>query len=309
MHPAPSIVFFTTASGAGYGLLVFAALGGLLGLVPVTTASGLALLLPALALITAGLASSTLHLGHPERAWRAFSQWRSSWLSREGVAAVLAYLPTLAMGSFADAAETDRVAAAVARYSGLSKASVVANNLDIPVSFFWKDLLRSDGTAYTVGRLDSRYLGIDSKEAGTGPDYNAELTSWLHSFTPAINYYLREHLGFKTDIKYNMFGDVHPWDRTGDQTGRNLRQAMAQNPYLHVLFQAGYYDGATSYFDAKYTMYHLDPSGRLNDRISFEGYRSGHMMYLRAEDLIKANEDIRKFIRSTMPAAGVPAKY
>ncbi len=97
MHPAPSIIFFTTSSGAGYGLLVFAALGGLFGLVPVTTASGIALLLPALALITAGLASSTLHLGHPERAWRAFSQWRSSWLSREGVAAVLAYLPALAL--------------------------------------------------------------------------------------------------------------------------------------------------------------------------------------------------------------------
>lgn len=97
MHPAPSIIFFTTASGAGYGLLVFAALGGLVGLVPVTTASGVVLLLPALALVTAGLASSTLHLGHPERAWRAFSQWRSSWLSREGVAAVIAYLPSLAL--------------------------------------------------------------------------------------------------------------------------------------------------------------------------------------------------------------------
>lgn len=97
MHPAPSIIFFTTSSGAGYGLLVFAALGGLFGLVPVTTSSGLVLLLPALALITAGLASSALHLGHPERAWRAFSQWRSSWLSREGVAAVITYVPTLAL--------------------------------------------------------------------------------------------------------------------------------------------------------------------------------------------------------------------
>jgi DMSO reductase anchor subunit len=95
VHPAPSIIFFTTASGAGYGLLVFAALAGLLGLVPISTASGLALLLPALLLVTLGLFSSTLHLGHPERAWRAFSQWRSSWLSREGVAAVVTYLPAL----------------------------------------------------------------------------------------------------------------------------------------------------------------------------------------------------------------------
>ncbi len=97
MHPAPSIVFFTTASGAGYGLLVFASLAALFGLVPVTTTSGLALLAPALGLVTAGLLSSTLHLGHPERAWRAVSQWRSSWLSREGVAASFTYLPALAM--------------------------------------------------------------------------------------------------------------------------------------------------------------------------------------------------------------------
>jgi DMSO reductase anchor subunit len=100
VHPAPSIIVFTTASGAGYGLLVFAALAGLFGVVPVTATSGLALLLPALVLVTLGLVSSTLHLGHPERAWRAFSQWRSSWLSREGVAAVLAYLPALLLAWF-----------------------------------------------------------------------------------------------------------------------------------------------------------------------------------------------------------------
>jgi len=100
LHPAPSIVFFTTASGAGFGLLVFASLAGLLGLVPVTTTSGLILLGPALVLVTAGLLSSTLHLGHPERAWRAFSQWRSSWLSREGVAAAATYAPALVMAWF-----------------------------------------------------------------------------------------------------------------------------------------------------------------------------------------------------------------
>jgi len=100
LHPAPSIILFTTTSGAGYGLLVFASLLGLMGLVPVTTASGLAFLLPALGLVTVGLFASTLHLGHPERAWRAVSQWRSSWLSREGVAAILTYLPALALAWF-----------------------------------------------------------------------------------------------------------------------------------------------------------------------------------------------------------------
>ena len=82
-----------------------------------------------------------------------------------------------------------------------------------------------------------------------------------------------------------MFGPVRPWDSSNNNTGENLRQAMAQNPYLHTMIQSGYYDGATKYFDAKYTMWRLDPSGRMKDRLVFKGYRSGHMMYLRKEDL------------------------
>ena len=106
-----------------------------------------------------------------------------------------------------------------------------------------------------------------------------------------------------------MFGPVRPWDRSKDNTGDNLRQAMAQNPYLKAMIQSGYFDGATTYFNAKYTMWHLDPSGRMKDRLSFKGYRSGHMMYLRREDLETANEDIRAFIKNTLPAPGKAAKY
>jgi len=191
-------------------------------------------------------------------------------------------------------------------YSGIKPSVYLDHNLEIPYPYFWKELLREDG--YTVGRLDSRYLGIDRKSAGERPDYNSELTSWLHSFTPAINYYLQEELNFKTDIKYNMFGPVHPWDRSGDNTGENLRQAMAQNPYLHVMTQSGYFDGATTYFNAKYNMWQLDPSGRMKNRLSFKGYESGHMMYLRREDLKNANEDIRQFIKNSLPG-NKAAKY
>jgi DMSO reductase anchor subunit len=91
MHPAYSVILFTSASGAGYGLLVWLALARLTGAWAIAPAAGFAACLLALALVTVGLMSSTFHLGHPERAWRAFTQWRSSWLSREGVAAVLTY--------------------------------------------------------------------------------------------------------------------------------------------------------------------------------------------------------------------------
>ncbi|WP_291964561.1 S10 family peptidase [Maribacter sp.] len=216
-------------------------------------------------------------------------------------------IPALAKGGFLEASEKEAVADKMAYYSGLNKKDILDHNLSVPTSFFWKNLLK-DKSGHTVGRLDSRYLGIDKQLAGTKPDYNSELTSWLHSFTPAINYYLQEELNFKTDVKYNIFGPVHPWNNDDDNTRDNLRQAMAQNPYLNVLVQSGYYDGATTYFNAKYTMWQVDPSGRMNDRFSFKGYRSGHMMYLRREDLKTANDDIRDFIKRTI-ATGKSAKY
>ena len=217
-------------------------------------------------------------------------------------------MPALARGGSLSPEEKQQVAKKMSYYTGLSEKSILQNNLDVPTGFFWKELLR-DKTGYTIGRLDSRYLGLDKTEAGSRPEYSAELTSWLHSFTPAINYYIREYLKFKTDIKYNMFGSVRPWDRENNNTRDNLRMAMAENPYLTVMFQSGYYDGATTYFNAKYTMWQLDPSGKMKDRLSFKGYRSGHMMYLRAEDLEKANSDLREFIKKTIPPAGKPAKY
>lgn len=216
-------------------------------------------------------------------------------------------IPAMSKGSSLTDAEKIKIAEKMARYSGLSSKTILQHNLDIPVNFFWKELLRDKG--FTVGRLDSRYLGIDREDAGDGPDFNAELTSWLHSFTPAINMYIRNELDYKTDLKYLMFGNVHPWDRTGDGTGENLRQAMAQNPFLHVMVQSGYYDGACDYFNAKYSMWQMDPGGKLKNRLSWKGYRSGHMMYLRKQDLETSNEDIREFIKASTPKAGEAARY
>ena len=215
-------------------------------------------------------------------------------------------IPALTKGGFISGSELNSVASEMSRYSGLSKKKILQNNLDVTTNFFWKDLLRDQGM--TIGRLDSRYLGIDKKDVGVRPDYNSELSSWEHSFTPAINHYIQKELKFITDIKYNIFGPVHPWNNENDNTRENLRRAMAENPYLKVLFQSGYYDGATTYFNAKYTMWQIDPSGKMKDRFYFKGYRSGHMMYLRNEDLIKANDDLRTFISETT-TNGKSAKY
>jgi len=93
MHPAYSVIVFTTASGGGFGLLVWLALLSVCGALPTDPLLGLAAFALAFGLVTGGLVASTAHLGRPERAWRAFSQWRTSWLSREGVLAVATYIP------------------------------------------------------------------------------------------------------------------------------------------------------------------------------------------------------------------------
>lgn len=221
---------------------------------------------------------------------------------------VAEFIPALARGGSLPPEQRRAIAQRVARYSGLSEQAVLNHNLAVPTGFFWKELLRDQGL--TVGRLDSRYRGVDRMDAGDRYDHDPALTAWNHSFTPAINHYLRDVLGYRTDLQYWIFGPVNPWNRQGDTTGEDLRTALAQNPFLRVLVQAGYYDGGTDYFAAKYTMWNMDPSGRLADRVRFEGYRSGHMMYLRQEDLASSNQHIREFIReSVAAAAAAPARW
>ncbi|WP_026302721.1 S10 family peptidase [Psychroflexus tropicus] len=216
-------------------------------------------------------------------------------------------IPALSKGGFLDEEKKKEIVEKMSYYSSIEEKVFLQNNLEVPFNTFWKTLKIDDG--YTVGRLDSRYLGLDEKEAGTRPNYNAELTSWLQSFTPAINHYLKHELNFKTDLKYNMFGNVYPWDRTRNNSGKQLRQAMAQNPSMKVMIQTGLFDGATTYFNAKYTMWHIDESGKMKDRLYFKTYESGHMMYLRQEDLKNANDDIRAFIENSLPKDGEPIKY
>jgi carboxypeptidase C (cathepsin A) len=218
------------------------------------------------------------------------------------------YIPALTRGGFLDDARRREIAGKVARFAGVSEEFVLNNNLALPINHWRKELLREQ--RLTVGRLDARYQGVDRDAAGTSYDYDPAMSAWNHAFAPAINSYLRDELGYKTDVVYHLIGGpVNPWDRTGDRTGENLRRAMAENPYLKTMIQAGYYDGGTDYFASKYTMWQIDPSGQLRDRFRFKLYRSGHMMYLRDEDLVTSNQDIRDFIQWATPAEGAPAHW
>lgn len=102
---------------------------------------------------------------------------------------------------------------------------------------------------------------------------------------------------------------MSPWERGSDNTAEDLRRAMAENPFLHTMIQSGYDDGGTDYFSAKYPMWRMDPSGRLQDRFRFDTYRSGHMMYLRQEDLATSNQHLREFMEWALARAEEPARY
>ena len=215
-------------------------------------------------------------------------------------------MPAIAKGGALLTEEKTKIANQLEAYTSIPSKAFMDYHLCLPPNYFWKNLLADE--QLTIGRLDSRYKGLDAVFTGTKPDYNAELTAWLQAFTPAINSYMQTTLKFKTDLTYNMFGNVHPWDKENNNTRENLRQAMAINPHLKVLFQTGLYDGATTYFHSKYSMWQLDPSGKLTDRMSFKTYPSGHMMYLRKDDLIKSTSDLRDFILESVEY-GVPVRH
>jgi carboxypeptidase C (cathepsin A) len=213
------------------------------------------------------------------------------------------YVAALVQGDRLADADRSEMAQRVARYTGVSAEYVHSTNLRINTRRFWKELLRDQGL--TVGRLDSRYLGVDVDDAGENPEYDPALADWNGAFSDAVRRYLREELQYETDLKYNIWGPVRPWNRN-DGSGPvadMLREAMRDNPYLKVMIQAGYYDAATDYFGAVYTISHIQPGGEFRDRFQFAFYESGHMMYLRKDDLEKSNNDLRDFIRWSLQDA------
>jgi carboxypeptidase C (cathepsin A) len=215
------------------------------------------------------------------------------------------YLAALVQGDRLSDADREQIAQRIARYTGVTQEYVASTNLRINTRRFWKELLRDE--RMTVGRLDSRYLGVDLDAAGENPEYDPALADWNGGFSDAVRRYLRETLRYETDLNYNIWGNVRPWNRDDGSrpVADMLREAMRNNPYLKVMIQTGYYDAATDYFGAMYTISHIQPGGEFRDRFRFNFYESGHMMYLRKADLANANNDLRDFIRWSLQD-GVP---
>ncbi len=210
------------------------------------------------------------------------------------------YAQALMKGDKLTPQERDTVAERLAKYTGLSQTFIKNANLRVSEQRFGKELQRDQNR--TVGRFDSRYLGIDSDSAGETTEYDPSADAIFGAFTANMNHYLGTELGWKTDQKYEVLANVWPWSWGNPNSFLNvtddLRDVMTRNPRLKVFVGNGYYDMATPYFGTYYTFDHLglDPSLRAN--ITMKDYVGGHMMYTYKPSLAKLKDDLAKFINN-----------
>jgi carboxypeptidase C (cathepsin A) len=227
------------------------------------------------------------------------------------VEAIVEEARQFAIGPFASAllkgqdlpdAERAAVRAELARLTGLSERYLDQADLRVTSQRFYKELLRDRGL--TIGRLDARYTGRDFDNAGETPDNDPSFYGIDAGYTAAINSWARDTLGFETTREYQSIGREpgRNWEwSTGQGRGAYLNvapyigQAMRQNSQLRVFNAQGYYDFATPFFGAEYSLKRM---GIPQDRVEFQYYDAGHMMYIRDEDRAKLSRDIRAFIRA-----------
>lgn len=192
----------------------------------------------------------------------------------------------------------------MARYTGLSQDFVDKANLRVTLDAFNKELLRNERR--TTGRLDSRFKGIDSNNISDSPESDPSMNAIRPPYTATFNQYVREDLKYSSDLEYYILGGgTGAWNWNVNNgyadTSVTLKTAMAKNPYMKIFVGCGYYDMATPYFAAEYSIQHmnLDPSLRKN--ISFAYYEAGHMMYVDIRELAKLKTDAAKFVQGALP--------
>ena len=184
--------------------------------------------------------------------------------------------------------------------TGLSEEFIARCNLRVSEERFYKELLRDQGK--TVGRLDTRYTGVDRDAAGEKPDFDQSWSIVVGSYVALLNDYIRRELKYQNDLPYHYMAKVWPWKLKNDARGgylnaaEVLRQAMHFNPRLKVLIASGYYDFATPFFDAEYTVSHMELAPELIENITMTYYESGHMMYVRKSAHTKFRRDMEIFI-------------
>lgn len=214
------------------------------------------------------------------------------------------YTQALAKGDALTGDERQKVIDHMARYTGLSKEVIDQANLRIDVPKFTHYLLLDQ--KLRVGRLDGRFTGPDPDGLLDTPFYDPTESAIMGPFTSVFNNYVRTELGYKTDMPYQVFpSDQNFFENAWNwgsgiagfpDTATALRQAIVKNPYLKVLVMEGFYDLATPFYAADYTIDHLNLGPQYRKNISFATYGAGHMVYLPADGLKKMKSDEAGFM-------------
>jgi carboxypeptidase C (cathepsin A) len=217
------------------------------------------------------------------------------------------YATALFRGSALTAAERTAIATRVARYTGVSAAYVERTNLRLEIGRYTKELLREQRR--TVGRLDSRFTGIDRDAAGERPAYDPAMAQIMGPYTATLNDYVRGELQYESDLPYEILSwkaneswKFNEHENRFVEVAETLRQTMTANPFLKVFVASGYFDLATPYSATDHTFRHLglDPSLEANVTVAY--YEAGHMMYIHRPSLEKLKADLAAFIAAASPA-------
>jgi carboxypeptidase C (cathepsin A) len=212
------------------------------------------------------------------------------------------YAPGLLKAGNLSASERSALVSELSRFTGLSERFVDRNNMRIELGEFMKELLKNEKRS--VGRLDSRFTGIDKEPAGDGTDFDPSMTAIRPPYTATFNDYVRRELGFESDLEYYILGGgVGRWDWNVNNgyadTSGSLRSALQKNPFMKVFIGAGYYDMATPYFAMEYTLANMNLEPSLRANISTKYYEAGHMMYIEQNSLGMLKRDVMEFVRAT----------
>jgi carboxypeptidase C (cathepsin A) len=215
------------------------------------------------------------------------------------------YSQALMKGSALPEAEREAAAQKLSRYTGLSLDYIERTGLRINIFRFVKELLRREHR--TVGRLDSRFTGIDRDSAGESFEYDPSYTNILGPYTAMFNHYVRSILNFESDLPYEILNPrVWPWSYAEHENrfvevAETLRKAATINPFMRIFVANGFFDLATPYFATRYTFNHLSLDPALQGSISMADYEAGHMMYIHLPSLEKLKADLANFIQSSLP--------
>ncbi|HLJ30712.1 MAG TPA: peptidase S10 [Candidatus Angelobacter sp.] len=208
------------------------------------------------------------------------------------------YAAALEKGDALSPEEHRKIVEEIAHFTALSPKYVEQANLRVSPFRWFRELQRDK--RLVVGRLDSRFVGMEADAAGERPDYDPSEASYEGAFVATFHDYVRRELRWESDMYYTVSANVRPWDQTGNtDVAEVLRAAMTQQTYLKVLVVAGYYDVATPFNGIEHTVshMHLEPSVRKN--VSFTYYEAGHMMYIDEKEHHKLHKDVDDFINAS----------